>query len=191
MPPRRFASWCSDAEERFETEERCLDPEVSTNCPLTCSESSTTGLFVVVVDSTIVLPLQETIPTGDDELLLFKSALIQALQSSFLLSSSSASSVVVTDIQLVPITNARGAVNNFDAEFNISADISCNPNCATAQTGYEETARSVALEIYSGNKGSVFASAVTIHAGEEPTVITTATQTGQEMTAVPTKPRFP
>jgi hypothetical protein len=40
---------------------------------------------------------------------------------------------VVTDVQLVLLTNARGAVNNFDTEFSISRDISCKPDCETAQ----------------------------------------------------------
>ena len=169
------------------TEQRCSDPEVAANCPLTCGECSTAGLFAGL-DSTVVIPLQGTIPTDDDEaLVLFKNTLIQALYP-FFSSSSSASSVVVTDVQLVLLTNARGAVNtNFDAELNISADISCNPNCATAQTVYEETATSVALEIYTSYEGNVLFSDVTIRAGEELTVSTTATQIGQT-TAVPTTP---
>jgi hypothetical protein len=56
------------------------------------------------VDSTVVIPLQGTIPTDDEELSLFKSTLIQAQQSFFLSSSSSASLVVVTDVQLVVLT---------------------------------------------------------------------------------------
>ena len=107
--PGRFKTPIADGKctcawpERKKTEQRCSDPEVAANCPLTCGECSTTGLFVVV-DSTVVIPLQGTIPTDDEELSLFKSTLIQAQQSFFLSSSSSASLVVVTDVQLVVLT---------------------------------------------------------------------------------------
>jgi len=182
---KRTCNWAK----RKHTEKRCSDSHVAANCPLACGECETDGL-IVTANSTVSIPLQGSFPTeDDDELTLFKNALIEAFQSLFL---SSAGTILDTiDVQILSIGEC--AVCNFIVVIRAKFSIACNPDCQTALTRLEKRVKTVATNVDGDNGILVLAtniasydtSEVATCPGEKSTTETIQIQIN-ETTAVPT-----